>query len=81
MTRFLPETGQPRIPRVNRSESDHVTGQKTGLGEVMTRCYSSAGGVDPCSVDHSLGTDPPDPSRGRSLRSLICSILLATFAT
>src|ERR1035437_1182138 len=23
MTRFLPETGQPRIPRMNRSVSDH----------------------------------------------------------
>jgi hypothetical protein len=31
MTRFLPETGQRRIPRMNRSESDHVTGQKTGF--------------------------------------------------
>jgi hypothetical protein len=34
MTRFLPETGQPRIPRVNRSESDHVTGQKTGFENI-----------------------------------------------
>jgi len=33
MTRFLLETGQPRIPRMNGSECDHVTGQKTGIRE------------------------------------------------
>jgi len=37
MTRFLPETGQPRIPRVNRSESDNVTGQETGFDTLHHR--------------------------------------------
>ena len=36
MARFLPEMGQSRIPRRNRSESDHVTGEKTGRTTLLT---------------------------------------------
>lgn len=36
MARFLPEMGQSRIPPMNRSESDHVTGQKTGRTTLFT---------------------------------------------
>jgi hypothetical protein len=60
MARFLPEMGQSRIPPINRSESDHVTGQKTGRTTLFTSRLSGYQSDSDVSADK----DSSSPARG-----------------